>query len=252
MKTAILTGASSGMGLEFARQLKDVFPEIECLWLIARCRDKLEEAAKQLQGMKLELLSLDLCSLEDLEKLGEKLRSEQPDVRLLINNAGCGYMGFTGEGDVAEQIRMADLNVRALTVVTHLVIPYMGEGSHVLNSASVASFCPNARMTVYSSTKAYVSSFSRGLGVELKEQGITVTAVCPGPMDTEFIAKGGIKGNSPMFATLPFSDPAKVAAGALAAAKEGKAVYTHKALFKLYRVLAKLLPHAIVAPLGKC
>jgi len=252
MKTAILTGASSGMGLEFARQLKDVFPEIECLWLIARRRDKLEEAAKQLQGMKLELLSLDLCSLEDLEKLGEKLRSEQPDVRLLINNAGCGYMGFTGEGDVAEQIRMADLNVRALTVVTHLVIPYMGEGSHVLNSASVASFCPNARMNTYSASKAYVASYTRCLSFEMKDRGITATAVCPGPMDTEFLDVGNLRGRSKDFDSLPRCNPRKTALLALKAAKAGKVICTPRAFYKLYRVLAKVLPHAIVAHLAKC
>lgn len=252
MKTAIITGASVGLGSEFALQLRDYFPEIGRVWLIARREDRLRELAQRLEGLETVLVPLDLCDKAAFDALADKLAAEKPDVRLLINNAGCGYLGNVGQGDWQTQARMTDLNVTALTAVTHMVVPYMSRGGRIINMSSIASFCPNARMTVYSSTKAYVSSFSRGLGVELKEQGITVTAVCPGPMDTEFIAKGGIKGNSPMFATLPFSDPAKVAAGALTAAKEGKAVYTHKALFKLYRVLAKLLPHAIVAPLGKC
>ena len=145
---------------------------------------------------------------------------------LLVNNAGCGYLGNVGEGELADQTRMADLNIRALTAVTHLVLPYMGKGGRIVNVSSIASFCPNPRMTVYSSTKAYVSSFSRGLGEEVRPRGITVTAVCPGPMATEFLDVGGIKGNSKTFEVLPYCDPVKVVAGTYAAAKAGRAVYT--------------------------
>ena len=252
MKTAILTGASSGMGLEFARQLKVVFPEIESLWLIARRKDKLEEAAKELNGLHVEILPMDLCSLADLEKLGEKLREEKPDVALLINNAGCGYMGFTGEGDVAEHIRMTDLNVRALTVVTHMVLPYMSKGGRVLNSSSIASFCPNGRMNTYSASKAYVTSFTRCLAFELKGKGITATAICPGPMETEFLDAGKIRGKSKDFDSLPRCNPQKTALLALKAARAGKVICTPTAFYKLYRVLAKVLPHALVVHLAKC
>jgi len=252
MKTAIITGASVGMGEEFALQLRQAFPEIGRVWLIARRRDRLEALAGRLEGVETVVLPLDLCDRDSFAALEKKLEDEKPDVALLINNAGCGYLQEVGAGGLENQTRMTDLNVTAVTAVTHLVVPYMGRGGHIINVSSIASFCANARMTVYSSTKAYVSSFSRGLSVELKARGISVTAVCPGPMDTEFIAKGGIKGNSPMFATLPFCDPAKVAAGTLSAAKAGRAVYTPKGFYKLYRVLAKVLPHAIVAPLAKC
>jgi len=252
MKTAILTGASAGMGAAFARQIREVFPEIECLWLIARRREKMEALAKELQGLRVEILPLDLCALEDLEKLGAKLEAEQPAVHLLINNAGCGYIGYTGEGDVAEHIRMTDLNVRALTVITHMVLPYMSKGGCVLNSSSIASFCPNGRMNTYSASKAYVTSFTRCLSFELKGKGITATAVCPGPMDTEFLDVGAIRGKSKDFDRLPRCNPEKVALQALKAAKKGKVIYTPRAFYKLYRVLAKILPHALVVHLAKC
>ncbi|MBQ2696057.1 MAG: SDR family NAD(P)-dependent oxidoreductase, partial [Clostridia bacterium] len=121
----------------------------------------------------------------------------------------------------------------------------------IVNISSIASFCPNARMTVYSSTKAYVSSFTRGLAEEVRPAGISVTAVCPGPMSTEFLAVGNITGNSKMFATLPYDVPKKVAYGALKAAKKGRVFYTPHPFFKCYRILAKLLPHALVAKLCK-
>jgi len=252
MKIAIITGASAGLGEEFALQMKGYFPDIEQVWLIARRQDRLTELAEKLGDMEPVVLPLDLCDKGSFDTLAEKLAAEKPDVRLLINNAGCGYLGEVGEDELARQTRMTDLNVTALTAVTHTVIPYMAAGGRIINVSSIASFCANARMTVYSSTKAFVSSFTRGLSVELKKKGIAVTAVCPGPMDTEFITVGEIKGNSPMFASLPFCDPKKVVAGTLAASRAGRTFYTPMAFYKFYRVLAKVLPHVIVAPLAKC
>ena len=175
MKTAIITGASSGLGRELARQIEDVFPDIERYWLIA----------------------LDLCDPMSFVSLKDRLAEEKPEVSLLVNCAGCGCLGRVGEMDTASQTRMVDLNVRALTAVTNIVLPYMPEGSHILNVSSIASFCPNPRMTVYSSTKAYVSSFTVGLNEELRRRKVSVTAVCPGPMDTEFLPLAGVTGSGP-------------------------------------------------------
>ena len=186
MKTAIITGASSGLGREFARQLTDVFPEIECCWLIARREDRLEEIAREMVGVETVCLPLDLCDSMSFTTLQEKLAADKPEAAILINNAGCGYLGRMGETETAVQTRMVDLNVRAMTAVTNLVIPYMPAGGRILNTSSIASFCPTPRMTVYGASKAYVSSFTVGLSEELKRKKITVTAVCPGPMKTEF------------------------------------------------------------------
>ncbi len=251
MKIAIITGASAGLGVEFVRQLEGNFPEVECVWLIARSEHKLEEAAKALNKVQVKVLPLDLCAESSFEQLSELLAEEKPEVQLLVNNAGCGYLGNVGETEVAIQTRMVDLNVRALTAVTHLVLPYMARGSRIINLSSIASFCPNPRMTVYSSTKAYVSSFNRGLSVELAPKGIKTTAVCPGPMATEFLDVGGIAGNSKTFDILPYCDPVKVVKGAYAASRAGRAVYTPRGFFKFYRVLAKILPQPLMIKFTK-
>ena len=97
MKTAIITGASSGLGREFARQLTDIFPEIECCWLIARREDRLEEIAREMVGVETVCLPLDLCDSMSFTTLQEKLAAEKPEVAILINNAGCGYLGRMGD-----------------------------------------------------------------------------------------------------------------------------------------------------------
>ncbi len=251
MKTAIITGASAGMGQEFARHALRIFPEIECFWLIARRAERLEALAAELTGKQVVCLPLDLCDEGSFDVLAEKLRDEKPEVALLVNNAGCGYLGNVGETPLDWQTRMTKLNVTALTAVTSLCVPYMSRGAHIVNVSSIASFCPNPRMTVYSSTKAYVSSFSRGIREELREKGVTATAVCPGPMDTEFITRGGIKGYSKTFDVLPYCDPSSVAEGTLLSAKAGRAFYTPKAFYKFYKFVAKITPQALMVKFAK-
>ncbi len=252
MKTAVITGASAGLGREFVRQLRVNFPEIGELWLIARRRGRLEELCREYSGQfSIHILPLDLCESASFDVLSSELASARPQVSLLINNAGCGFLGDIGSMDTAGQKRMTDLNVTALTAVTNIIVPYMSAGGHIINVSSIASFCPNPRMTVYSSTKAYVSSFSRGLGEELRPSGIHVTAVCPGPMDTEFLNLAGISGNSKMFDTLPHCDPVRVVSGTYKAALSGKAVYTPKLFFKFYRVISKVLPQRLLVKFAK-
>ncbi len=246
MKTAIITGASSGLGRELARQIEDVFPEIECYWLIARREEQLESLAISLPGKTTVCIPMDLCDPMSFIALQERLADEKPEISLLINCAGCGFLGRLGEVSTASQTHMVDLNVRALTAVTNIVIPHMPEGSRILNVSSIASFCPNPRMTVYSSTKAYVSSFTVGLNEELRRRKISVTAVCPGPMATEFLSLAGITGRSSTFEFLPYCDQVKVAGGALRAAKAGRTIYTPKLLYKFYRLLAKMAPSQLL------
>ncbi len=246
MKTAIITGASSGLGWELARQLEDVFPDIECYWLIARRADRLESLAISLPGRSTVCLPLDLCDSMSFVSLKDRLAAEKPEISLLVNSAGCGYLGRVGEMDTATQTRMVDLNVRALTAVTNIVIPYMPEGGRILNVSSIASFCPNPRMTVYSSTKAYVSSFTVGLNEELRRRKISVTAVCPGPMSTEFLPLAGVTGHSSTFEFLPYCDQVRVAGGALRAAKAGRTIYTPRLIYKAYRLLAKVTPSKLL------
>ena len=241
MKIAVITGASAGLGKEFLGMIAEYYPEIEEYWLIARGREKLEAAAT-VANRPCRIIPADLTLDESYAMLESEAKEATPDVRLLINNAGCGYLGNVGEGELKSQTRTVDLNLRGLVAVTHIFIPYMTKGAKIINISSIASFCPNPRMTVYSASKAFVTAFSISIGEELKERGITSTAVCPGPMDTEFIKLGGIKGNSKTFDILPYCDPEKVSRGALRASKRGKSVYTPRGFYKFYRVLAKILP----------
>lgn len=250
MKIAVLTGASAGLGVEFLRHINEYFPEIEECWIIARNREKLEASASEAK-CKCRIMPFDLTLDESYELIAGIAREEKPDVRLLINNAGCGYLGNVGDGELKNQTRTVDLNIKGLVSITHIFIPYMSRGARILNVSSIASFCPNSRMTVYSSSKAFVTAFSLGIGEELKEKGITSTAVCSGPMDTEFIYLGGIKGRSKTFDTLPYCDPVKVACGGLKAAKQGRSVYTPRGFYKLYRVLAKILPVKLMMKFAK-
>ena len=249
MKTAIITGASSGLGKEFITQIQHVFPELEQYWLIARRADQLSDLT--ISGVQLRLLPLDLTSQDDLQMLQQTLQEAAPQTELLINCAGCGYLGNFAEGSLSEQRRMVELNVQALTCVTHMVLPYMSTGGRIINISSIASFVPNVRMTVYSATKAFVSFFSRGLHEELKPRKISVTAVCPGPMDTEFIRAGRIKGRSKTFDILPYCDPKQVAKASLRAAKKRRAAYTPKAFYQFYKFLSKMIPHAILLHAAK-
>ena len=252
MNTAIITGASEGLGRELAVAAAKQFLEIESFWLISRSEDKLRETAAMLpDDVEPHILPLDLCKDESYDMLARLLDTVKPNVTLLVNNAGCGYLGNVGDGALADQVRMVDLNVRALTAVTHLVLPYMDAGAHVVNISSISAFCPNPRMTVYSAGKAYVSAFTNGIGYELKEYGITATAVCPGPMETNFIYGGGIKGNSETFEKLPYCNPVQVAREAMAAAARGRAVYTPKLFYKFFRFVAKILPYSLVMHMTK-
>lgn len=250
MKVAVITGASAGLGREFLRLLPELYPDIEEYWLIARRREKLLEAAEGLPR-QCRIFPLDLTLDESYEKFSGELEKLHPDIRMLINNSGCGNLGNVGEGELKIQTKMIDLNLKGLTAVTHLCVPYMSEGSRIINVSSIASFCPNPRMTVYSATKSFVTAFTFGIAEELKDKGITATAVCPGPMDTEFIKIGGIKGNSKTFDILPYCDPAKVAREALLAAEHGATVYTPKCFYKFYRALAKLLPTKLMIKFTK-
>ena len=139
MKTAVITGASSGLGREFVRQFHSVFPEIERVWLIARRTDRLQELAEQLEekGLSVLTLSLDLCDTMSFTAYHEHLVEEQLEIALLVNNAGCGYLGNIGEIDTVSQTRMIDLNLRALTAITNLSVPYMEAGSRILNVSLV-------------------------------------------------------------------------------------------------------------------
>lgn len=249
-KIAILTGASSGLGVEFYKEMqKEALDEV---WVIARREGRLNELATQHGKIKTRVIPMDITVSDNVKALKELLETEKPDIRFFINNAGFGVVGNLDEADYVKQGQMVDLNVKALTELSVIALPFMSKGSCLVNVCSIASFVPNARMTVYSSTKAYVMSFSRALRYELKKKKINVTAICPGPMSTEFLNVAGIeKGVSKTFDTLPYCNPEKTARGGIRAAKKGKGVYTPRGFYKFYRVLAKVLPASFLMGAAK-
>ncbi|MCM1185371.1 MAG: SDR family NAD(P)-dependent oxidoreductase [Lachnoclostridium sp.] len=185
MNIILITGASSGIGMEFAMQMDNYFTNIDEFWLVARSRDKLEEVAKVLQH-KTRIFDMDVTEDISLEQLLGALEAHHGVVRILINAAGYGLMGEFASQDRESALGMVRLNCEALTNVTHRLLPYMRKNSRIIQLASSAAFLPQPDFAVYAATKSYVLSFSRALGAELKKRGIYVTSVCPGPVDTPF------------------------------------------------------------------
>ena len=246
MKIAIITGASSGLGEQFAVMVDRFRDEIDELWLIARREERLQELSKKL-SKKSRILPIDITDDGGIEKYSALLKETNADVKLLINNAGFGKLDNFENLSAQDNGAMVRLNCEALTVITAVTLPFMSDNSEIINSCSIASFAPNTRMAVYSSTKAYVMSLSRALRSELKTRKINVLATCPGPMDTEFLSLAGIeKGTSHTFDTLPRVKPDIMAKKSLIASSKKKAVYTNRVFYKFYRLLAKLLPHSLV------
>lgn len=251
MKIAVITGASSGLGKEYALAVSRLRPDVEEIWLVARRKEKLEEVASNL-SKKYRIVPLDITSATAIEEYKNLLESENAEVSLLINNAGFGKLGLFYEISTEDNAGMIRLNCEALTVMTSATLPFMKEKAEIVNTCSIASFAPNARMAVYSSTKAFVMSFSRALRTELKERKINVLAVCPGPMETEFLGVAGIeKGTSKTFDMLPRDNAQKMAEHSLKASKKGKAVFCDRFFYKFYRAIAKILPTSIVMKMAK-
>lgn len=184
MKIAIVTGASSGMGREFVRQLS-AYVQVDEIWAIARRQDALE-ALKAEAPVPVRPVVLDLLEKESFDKIRAMLEAEQPDIRLLVNAAGFGKFGAYHKTSIEEDCRMIDLNCKALLVMTRLCIPYMQPGSHILELDSLSAFQPVPYITSYGATKAFVLSYSRAMNRELKEKGIRVMAMNPGWVKTEF------------------------------------------------------------------
>lgn len=193
-ETALVTGASSGIGLELAR----LFAADKCnLVLVARRRERLESLADQLRqqhGIKVTVAAQDLTQPAAPETLAQHLRDEGVTIDVLVNNAGFGAVGAFAQLPLDRQLEMVQLNVVTLTALTWRFLPEMverGRGA-ILNVASTAAFQPSGNMSVYFATKAYVLSLSEGLSEELRGTGVTVTCLCPGPTATEFGVRSGV------------------------------------------------------------
>lgn len=186
MNIAIITGASSGIGREFAIRLDSLLKKTDEIWLLARRKDKLDALAAQMKT-KTRAIAIDLTSEKDLAQFAEVLSLGNARITVLVNCAGTGKYGAFSNLEDKKIAEMLYLNVLALTKMTRLCLPYMRKGSRIIALASGAAFLPQADFAVYAASKAYVYSFNRALAKELRGRGIGVTTVCPGPVDTPFL-----------------------------------------------------------------
>ncbi len=186
MKIAVITGASSGMGREFVYAF-DKEEQFDELWVIARREDRLTELGEKCRA-RVRPIALDLGKRESFAEYKKLLEEEKPEIAVLVNAAGFGLFGVFEEMDCERQLDIIDLNSRALTAMCHISIPYMTSGSRIVNMGSMSSWQPVPYINVYGASKAYVLSFSRALGVELRGKGIHVMTVCPGWIKTEFFS----------------------------------------------------------------
>lgn len=251
--TALITGASAGLGVEFARQLA---PHAHGLILVARRTDRLEALRDELQAahkhLSVSIYGADLSKEEVRHEFAAWLGTQDLKVDFLVNNAGMGDRGTFESSDWDKVRSMIDLNISALTHLTHLLLPSMTQGGRaaILNVSSVASLFPLPNMAVYSATKAYVTSLSEALAIELRPLGITVTALCPGPVPTEFFtvaARSDDEDPSAHYETMPafVVTPAEAVRAGLDAVAKDKARVIPGPLLAVAVGLALLIPFCI-------
>ena len=184
MNIAIVTGASSGMGREFVLQLGS-YVNVDEIWVIAR-RTAALESLKSEVSTPLRPIPLDLCESSAFDTLAALLKTESPDIKLLVNAAGFGKFGAYHKVSLLDESRMIDLNCKAVVLMTRLCLPYMKPGSHILQLDSLSAFQPVPYITTYGATKSFVLSYSRAMNRELKRSGIRMMAMNPGWVKTEF------------------------------------------------------------------
>lgn len=233
---AIVTGATGDIGEEF---VKSLLSETDQVWAVGRSENKLT-SLKEKYGDKIVPVRVDLTDRNDIFSFCEKIESEKPEIRYLVNNAGVAKMKPVSEFTLEEISDMLDINDKAATLICRACIPYMVKGSYILNVASASAFQPNPYITLYSASKAYLLSFTRSLNVE--NENITCTAVCPGWVDTKMLPKQR-DGKDIRY---PGMTPAsKVVEVALKDCHKGKDVSVCSFYFRYMRFLSKVTPHSI-------
>jgi len=197
-------------------------------------------------------MSADLATPQGCELVAERVRNLGVEVGALVNNAGFGFRGSLVDTPIDRVVSMIDLNVRALTHLTRLLLPAMlaRRAGRILNLASTAAFQPGPLMSVYYATKAYVLSFSIALSVELEHSGVTCTALCPGPTRTEFQRVAGTEGTT-LNTRAVVMDPEAVALAGYRAMKKGKAIVTPGALNRLVALGTRAVPRTWAAKIAK-
>ncbi len=245
-KIAIVTGASSGMGRAFVFQLAEKYPKLEEIWVVARREEQLMHLQKEISNVRIRAFPMDLKRDDSFRNLSKVLQKEKPWVGILINGAGIGISGNFAEMSEEEITGMIDVNCRALTRITFCVLPYMKKGGKIYQFASASAFAPQPGFAVYAASKAYVLRFSIALRQELKEKGIQVMAVCPGPVKTEFLEKAYEKQKMSGYKRLIMADCNRVVSCAMKDGKKGKAVSVCGMTMKLTRWIGRVIPEELL------
>jgi short-subunit dehydrogenase len=248
--TCLVTGASSGIGAEVARQLA---ARGRGVTLTARRKDRLEELAAELNerhGVRAETVACDLSSPAARKRMVKTVADRGLDVEVLVNNAGFGSAGRFQELDPEAELRMVRTNVEAVVDLCTVYVPAMVERSRgaVLNVASTAAFQPIPRQATYAATKAFVLSFTEGLHVDLKGTGVTATALCPGPTRTEFGDAAGIPEELFEIPGLVYTAEQMAVAG-VEAMERGRRTVIPGATNLVTALGGRLMPRALVLPL---
>lgn len=245
--TCLITGASSGIGLEIARVLAARGWGVT---LTARRKDRLEELARELSsnhGVDADTVACDLSNAAARRRMVQTVERRGRDVEVLVNNAGFGSAGRFQELDPEEEVRMVRTNVEAIVDLCGHFVPRMVERGHggVLNVASVAAFQPVPRQSTYAATKAFVLSFSEGLHTDLRGTGVTATALCPGPTKTEFADVAGIDENLMEIPGLVYSAEQMARAG-VSALERGRRTVVPGPTNLIGAVAGRVSPRAVV------
>jgi short-subunit dehydrogenase len=243
-KTALITGASSGLGKEFARQLAD---KDYNLVLVARRENLLKDLARKLSQVKVNVFAIDLTAENAIEDLIKYLADENLSVHVLINNAGFGDYARFDKADIGKLQNMIDLNIKALTDLMYYISQQMirRKSGYILNVASTAAFQPGPMMATYFATKHYVLALSEAVAYEWKADGLKVSALCPGPTKTEFFNQADMN-NSTMMKNIKLPSAEEVAAFGLEGLFKGKTVAVHGFLNRFLVFVGRLAPRNII------
>lgn len=247
-QTVLITGASSGIGLDFAH----IFAKEKYdLILVARSGDKLEHLSDELTakyGIDCCVIAHDLAKIGAAKEIFNKVKILRKKVNILINNAGFGTLGHFNEISLLTQSEMIQVNITALTELTHVFLNEMLAlgGGKILNVASTAAFQPGPFMAVYYATKSYVLSFSEALANELKGKGVHVSVLCPGPTLTGFQSTAKIDDSSKIFNSKIAADAQSVAQAGFDGLMNGDTLIIPGVVNKIGVCSAKLLPRTIV------
>ena len=235
----VITGASSGFGKEFVKLL--INTDIDEIYALARNEEKLQALASEF-GAKIKPYSIDLSDAENIKNFGKYLENQDVNIKMLINNAGFAKFCSYDDISIDESLNMINLNINGVVAMGLVCIPFMKEGSNIINVASQAAFQPVPYQNIYSSTKSFVKNYSQALNVELKEKGISVTAVCPGWMKTNLFERGCIGAKKCVKHYTCIVSPDVVAKKALKDALNGKDISVYGAFVHFCRFMSKILP----------